>query len=64
MLLSLFVVALATFVCLLLRVSPSWFLKRVFEGSPSLLVVLIEISIGGIEGNKLSQTTKIDVFRA
>ena len=29
------------FVCLVLRVSPCWFSRRVLEGSPSLLVVLI-----------------------
>ena len=40
-LLSLLVVALSCFVCLVFRVSPCWFLRRVLEGSPSLLVVLI-----------------------
>ena len=41
MLLSLFVLTLSSFVCLVFRVSPCWFLRRVLEGSPSLLVVLI-----------------------
>ena len=41
MLLSLLVVALSSFVCLVFRVSPCWFLRRVLEGSPCLLVVLI-----------------------
>ena len=40
-LLSLIVVALPSFVCLVFRVSPGWFPRRVFEGSLSLLVVMI-----------------------